>query len=273
MKSILQVVQNLLKPYIDRNIETATGVLGAKNVGAFSYTTETKTSGIPVTFTVGATGIITVSGSGTVGSTSVSIVSTFNLPKGTYILSGCPNGGGTSSYRIILLKSSGGAGVATDNGDGVTFTLNEATDIAAYVEIRPNYTFSGSLEFKPMIRPASIEDDTYVPYAKTNYVLTRNIQHNINGAAVGYYAKRTYQASEMANVSQGSITIANANGIGTVILSNVVCTPDVALLDVSGYFGSGRYVYDENVSGIIIDNSRLICRSANMGYRILTFIM
>ena len=86
------------------------------------------------------------------------------LPAGTYILNGCPEGGGDSTYRIRLGKSSwGGTALVADKGDGVTFTLSEETDVYARIYV---LQAAGQVDmvFKPMIRKSDETDDAYVPY-------------------------------------------------------------------------------------------------------------
>ena len=93
-------------------------------------------------------------------------------------LSGCPSGGSTSGYRMTLVLYSDAEATTSiasyrDIGEGV---IVPATPNAYY---RVTITIpSGSgynLTFKPMLRLASITDDTYVPYAKTNKELTDDL--------------------------------------------------------------------------------------------------
>jgi hypothetical protein len=89
--------------------------------------------------------------------------SPLTLKKGTYILSGCPAGGGNAKYQIYIVESATSNKIAIDNGNGCTFTLTEQTNVGVTCIIYPLQQVS-NLVFKPMIRPASIEDGTYEPY-------------------------------------------------------------------------------------------------------------
>ena len=66
-----------------------------------------------------------------------------------------------------------------DFGDGLTFTINGSDDSPDYAYIQmltrivTNYT-ADNLTFRPMIRLATDSDDTWKPYAKTNYELTQD---------------------------------------------------------------------------------------------------
>ena len=97
-----------------------------------------------------------------------------SLKKGTYKLTGCPQGGSASTYSVAVAKSDEDGNAdwfVEDYGEGVTFTLDEDCDtIGIQIRIMPNVAVS-NLVFKPMIRLASIEDDTYELYSER--ILTR----------------------------------------------------------------------------------------------------
>ena len=61
------------------------------------------------------------------------------------------------------------SGIAQDWGEGVEF--ESAASMNAYIRIAENY-HADNITFYPMIRPAEITDDSYVPYGKTNDTLT-----------------------------------------------------------------------------------------------------
>ena len=93
----------------------------------------------------------------------------FTIPAGSYILSGCPSGGGASTYYIDVRNAQGGAGIsgiAADAGSGSAFTISES--LTAYVNIRIASGYaapSGGLKISPMIRLSSVSDATYAPYS------------------------------------------------------------------------------------------------------------
>lgn len=161
------VIQTLTNEVKDMN-----NVLGAKNILLNTATTQTKNG---ITFTVNDDGSVTCNG--TASENAVIYISQHpTLAEGNYILSGCPSGGASSTYEIIARRSD--STNIRDNGDGAEFTLSSSFTISwIQIVIRSGTTVS-DLTFYPMIRLASIEDDTYEPYAKTNQQLTEDVEEN-----------------------------------------------------------------------------------------------
>lgn len=223
MKSITEVVQNLLKPYIDRNIETATGVLGAKNLCPNNATTQFING---ITYTVNSDGSITASG--TAESDSVLTVNTggFELSDGYYVLSGCPSGGDATTYRIQLTNT---VDYATDDiGGGIRFDASrfarsQYPNTTLRIIIKPA-AGNVNLLFKPMIRPASIEDDTYVPYAMTNRELTQN-PNTLSSTVAGV---SWIKIGRIVTVFFNQLVIdgTTATGIPTAVCNSVVSLRD-----------------------------------------------
>ena len=127
---------------------------------------------VGVTYTVNDDGGITLN-----GTTSSTSSLTFcdaaadlasKLENGTYILSGCPSGGSSSSYRLIASINDGESYV-TDTGSGAQFTIdNSVAKIIVYIRANSGTTFD-NLTFYPMIRLSSVSDATYEPYNNTVY--------------------------------------------------------------------------------------------------------
>ena len=100
---------------------------------------------------------------GTSSSLIVMMINTeFKLSKGTYILSGCPKGGSSTTYKLDITDSNGSP-IYTDYGNGVEFSVDSGT-YKARIVVYSNVTINTT--FYPMIRYASIEDDTFEPYAE-----------------------------------------------------------------------------------------------------------
>lgn len=118
-----------------------------------------------VTFTVNADG--SISTSGTASSGIQFTIGYLTLKSGIqYAFSGCPSGGDLGSYFINF------SGVVNDTGNGATATPASDVTTNAVINIVSGTNMNGKT-FRPMIRLASIEDDSYVPYAKTNAELSK----------------------------------------------------------------------------------------------------
>ncbi len=115
-----------------------------------------------VIFSKTADGGISTSGS----STSVKVLRIpVALSAGTYHFSGCPSGGGSSSYRIDFRVPGTETFIGgTDTGNGVVISFGETTALDFCIRIGANY--SGSVDFMPMICTKAAWDisQKFVPY-------------------------------------------------------------------------------------------------------------
>lgn len=144
------------------------GIPNSKNLLPYPYNNTTKTT-YGVTWTDNGDGTITMSGTRTSTSSKTfnitASTSTLTLPVGTYILSGCPAGGGSSTYRITLSKAANGgstySNVGYDTGEGLEFTVTSATDLYRVVLYWYQENANGYI-WKPMIRK-STDPAGYVP--------------------------------------------------------------------------------------------------------------
>jgi hypothetical protein len=89
----------------------------------------------------------------------------FKIPKGEYILSGCPNGGSSSTYEILAVYN---GATYRDYGNGVLLKVVDDNPIQyVQVVVRNGYT-ANNLIFEPMIR-YSDSDPTYESYSGQTY--------------------------------------------------------------------------------------------------------
>lgn len=123
-----------------------------KNLLLNTATTRT-TSG--VTFTVNTDGTVNVNGTATAD--AYLIINNFNFVANQYTLSGCPSGGSTSTYALMLV----GRPAESDTGSGrtVTQTVNNQ---AVGIFVKSGVTVTNLL-FKPMIESGTTAT-SYVPY-------------------------------------------------------------------------------------------------------------
>ena len=156
------------------------GEKDSPNLLPYPYYSTTKTSG-NIKWTDNGDGTITTTGYQTSAATVTFVLrnaaEAFTLPVGTYVLSGCPKGGSTTTYRIGVEKHTGTTSNYFDYGDGVEFTVTSDTDVyTAAIEIRSNAHDVTGLTFKPMIRNKYGENLITWPYkngtSKTAYGVT-----------------------------------------------------------------------------------------------------
>lgn len=127
-----------------------------------------------LSFTINNDGTIKVTGTPT-ADVYVIVNPSHSLIVGEkYILSGCPEGGGKGKYRLSLrFGESGAYRYFFDTGNGLEFTALEST-VFVYFEVFANVTVDFIVY--PMIRPASVEDDTYEPYKGSTVTLPYTLQ-------------------------------------------------------------------------------------------------
>lgn len=168
------------------NINSSMGVLGAKNLNSFPYYNDSRTIA-DIVWTVNADG--SLSATGTASSNSSFSCHSRNvatnklvLPNGKYIVNGCPEGGSDDTWSIIIARTYNGVSdtICINTVGDTEFTLNgddystDEVQVQLLCRIMSGKQVSG-LVFKPMIRLASVESDTWEPYANTNKQLTDDV--------------------------------------------------------------------------------------------------
>ena len=225
---------------LTNQVKDMNNVYGSKNLLPNNAPSQVKYG---VTFTVNDDGTVTANGTAT---NFTSISTTFTLPAGNYILSGCPSGGSGNTYRISINNRDTSTNLGFDYGSGFEFTLNEETNLIVYFDIRGGYTAS-NLTFYPMIRLASIEDDTYAPYAKSNKELTEELEvEDVTITPSG----NVFDASHKLNIVcakrmgkiviiSGNMSIQDALTNDTVIFS--VSEPPIARVNIVLGYANAEY--------------------------------
>ena len=154
----------------ETNILLLESMNGAKNL--INITTIEKVSADSLTIT-GVNGVIHISGTQH-GNANIGIPVT--LSAGQYFLSGCPTGGGNSTYRVDLRITTGGNLYvdSADTGNGFAFTVDSSVSIIYNIRIASDYTVS-DLQIKPMIISKAVYDagfTDFIPYCMTNAEIT-----------------------------------------------------------------------------------------------------
>lgn len=166
------------------------------------------------TFVNNGDGTVTVTGEAT-ASNKYYRFGYVKLPVGQYIISGCPSGGSSNTYCIVL--RTGGYAATTilrQYGTDVTFTVSveETYYVSLYVQPEAgNVNFT----FKPMIRLASESNDTFEPYQGiTNNITLPTGVNAIYGGILDLVNNKlliNYELFTLSNID----TINNASGSGS----------------------------------------------------------
>lgn len=154
-------------------VESVTVKRTGKNLLGGLITTTTTRYG--VTFTANSDGTYTANGTNNISGSSYynyQLSGTgeyrLNLPTGDYYLNGGVNGLNGSGNTLFLEISDGTndryIGTNSPNSDKL-FTINEGEYIRTVFICIANGATANNAIFRPMIRPASISDDTYEPYS------------------------------------------------------------------------------------------------------------
>lgn len=157
---------------------------GGKNKAKPTLETVTQSG---ITYTANADGTVTCTGSSTISTVNYIKVGEVSVTNGqTYILSGCPSGGGQNSYRLDLRTGTSTIyNNAIDNGSGVTFTANADLTIDVYVRFNSSYAITGSLLFKPMVCLSTASDPDYAHYAPYSNVCPIYGHTGVNAVVAG----------------------------------------------------------------------------------------
>lgn len=143
-----------------------------KNLLEFSQGSTTSNG---ITFTVNADKSVTVNGTATADAVLLLTTSTRgevdlkSLTGKNLILNGCPKDGSSTTYKFQFWSASK---MAVDTGKGATLDLSTVPDTWNFAISIISGTTVNNLTFKPMIRLASITDDTYEPF---NGIETANL--------------------------------------------------------------------------------------------------
>ena len=140
---------------------------GRKNV--LRYNNNSTSSAAGVVYTINSDGSITADVSGKTGlSYIILMLDSSNVDvkpycTGNYILTGCPSGGGDSTYQMYAAS---GSYVKRDYGDGVVLSETEQANVYLIIRIESAYS-GGNITFKPMIRLVGT-DSTFEKWAPSN---------------------------------------------------------------------------------------------------------
>jgi hypothetical protein len=229
------------------------GELGAKNLLAYPYTYTATNPFVMngITYTFNDDGSINMNGSNTSYSTC-HLHRAFELyPHGDYIIS-CEGliQGVELQFGYVNGTTFYGKASATYAKPSKQFSITNEFDgyqLGVRIIVNPNTTVD-NITLHPMIRLASDADDTWQPYAPTNYQLNQKVD-----TIAGVYlpnATNTGTKKVVASVGQTSVTF-DANSF----MTRYNVTASDLDLDISAETSSGDIVSYNNVNitgGIVI---------------------
>ena len=262
---------------LKNNDDAMLNVLGAKNLLSNNGTTQTING---VTFTVNADKSITVSTDSGGATANAVFIWKFDLEAGSYILSSGRNDTGWRTYCVQVYKAN--IVDITDYQEGA-FTLSaKATKIEGRVRVVNGTVITTPITFYPMVRPASVADDTYVPYAMSNRELTvrtdnkfRRTRKDITnyldnlvtaiaaqdlesyGYSIGDYfvgaSGYKYHLADMDTYygSYASYAVLNTHHIGIVVQTGATAQWNTSGSTSTGYSGSNLHTY---LTGTVLNN-------------------
>lgn len=208
-------------------IDDMNNILGAKNLLPNHNVTQVIDG---ITFTVNNDGTVTATGTSTAlvvfDVVNTELLSPFKLNSGTYILTdGLTASQYEGAYTALTLKYTDDTveyNVADTSINKNQFTVDASTIKDWYfgICIRANKTVN--ITFKPMVRPASIKDDIYVPYSMTNKQLTDR---------VNVFNRKILLSSTVAPSSTG-------NWFYSPVISDM---NNYDFILIKGKIGNGRY--------------------------------
>lgn len=151
-------------PAIEVSIEGESQQATRSGKNLLDNTATTKISN-GITFTVNSDKTVLVDGTNDTSANSSLVINRYDLSPGTYILNGCPSGGASNTYRLAIQEIGSYSilgSIDIGNGSG-EFTIDTTTNVQIAIFIQKGLTVNNLL-FKPMLRKATIADDTYEQY-------------------------------------------------------------------------------------------------------------
>lgn len=162
------------------SIDGATITVIGKNLLNHQGTSKTMNG---VTFTVNTDKSIHAHGTAT-GAISYYLRNPLTLPKGSYIMSGCPAGGSVGTYRVYYSDNT--SKTVGDYGQPAKFTLDEEFTGMVALQIY-NGAVIDNLTFYPMICEDGFQDTPYEPYVAPQTLVLPNTLPGIPVTSGGNY--------------------------------------------------------------------------------------
>ena len=239
------------EPLIDIMLEGESQQATRSGKNLLDNTATTKISN-GITFTVNSDGTVLVDGTNDTSANSSLVINRYDLSPGTYILNGCPSGGASNTYRLAIQETGSYSILGSiDIGNGSReFTIDTTTSVQIAIFIQKGLTINNLL-FKPMLREATIADDTYEQYEASPSPDYRSKIENLEGENIcpSLNTTRTINGVTFTKNKDGSITMngtATAKTTYPINVNTTTTTRTVLLKANSKYrmlssYESGKY--------------------------------
>lgn len=202
------------EPLIDIMLEGESHQVTRSGKNLLDNTATTKISN-GITFTVNSDGTVLVDGTNDTSANSSLVINRYDLSPGTYILNGCPSGGASNTYRLVIQETGSYSILGSiDIGNGSReFTIDTTTRVQIAIFIQKGLMINNLL-FKPMLREATIADDTYEQYGASPSPDYRSKIENLEGENIcpSLNTTRTINGVTFIKNKDGSYTL---NGTAT----------------------------------------------------------
>lgn len=239
------------EPLIDIMLEGESQQATRSGKNLLDNTATTKISN-GITFTVNSDKTVNVNGTNDTSANSSLIINRYALSPGTYILNGCPSGGASNTYRLAIQETGSYSilgSIDIGNGSG-EFTIDTTTNVQIAIFIQKGLTINNLL-FKPMLRKATIADDTYEQYGASPSPVYPSEIENLEGENIcpSLNTTRTINGVTFTKNKDGSITMngtATADATYPINVNTTTNTRTVLLKANSNYrmlssYESGKY--------------------------------
>ena len=239
------------EPLIDIMLEGESQQATRSGKNLLDNTATTKISN-GITFTVNSDGTVLVDGTNDTSANSSLVINRYDLSPGTYILNGCPSGGASNTYRLAIQETGSYSilgSIDIGNGSG-EFTIDTTTNVQIAIFIQKGLMINNLL-FKPMLRKATIADDTYEQYGASPSPDYLSEIENLEGENIcpSLNTTRTINGVTFTKNKDGSITMngtATADATYPINVNTTTNTRTVLLKANSNYrmlssYESGKY--------------------------------
>ena len=199
---------------------------GSKNKLKLNATSQTING---VTFTVNDDQTITLNGTASATTTYVLVpnANAILIPDGDYILSGCPDGGGTTTYDLRWYLYSTNKS-AYDMGSGASVVKDGNTTASNIAIIIKSGITVNNITFKPMLRNSVIRNATFEPYAPTNRELYELCETKASLNDIYGIKNQLPNGTDLNNLTAGCMTCPGATVAASLL--NCPTTTDAFII-------------------------------------------